>query len=65
MINTDCVKVKREDQLCFKIYYNFDHKMHWEMMYQAHYKPQYQAEYYLCCNIYNKGWKQITEQIFK
>lgn len=65
MINADCVEEKHEDQLCFKIYYNFDQKMQLEMMYQVDYKPQYQAEYYLCWNYYNKGWKQITERIFK
>ena len=33
MINTDCVKVKRENQMCFKIYHNLEQQVHWKMLY--------------------------------
>jgi hypothetical protein len=33
MINTDIVKVKRENQMCFKIYHNLEQQVHWKLLY--------------------------------
>ncbi len=33
MIKTDIVKVKRENQMCFKIYHNLEQQVHWNILY--------------------------------